>query len=336
MPKEITHITLADETVKELGKNGETTFSRLLSEFSEFLHFGSIAVDTFYYSLKIPILERDYFPWGDMVHGAEGNDTSLALIEMIDTLKENQDDPYFKQKLAFTCGYLTHMAMDINFHPYIYYFSGNYYHEIMSEQIDAQMRHRLIESWIDLYILEQRSIRLKDYTAIENIRKNNEINLKLLELLAQSYSKIWQPKQDIFKFLKKGYFLQMLLSGTLFKNKAFTDFVRWVNDIFDNKLRSVLALCYPFNYQEIPKYIIEFEMFKHPSTGEEFRGSLRDLWQNSIGLSAEFLTAVNDYIFADGNKEKLKSVIKGYSLDVGLVGVKVQDVRHFAPWQLVP
>jgi hypothetical protein len=336
MPKEITHISFADETVNELRNSGAEQFSSLLSGNAEYLHFGSIAVDTFYYSIKIPFFEKNYFPWGDLVHGNEGNDTSLALIDMLEILKNNQDDPLFAQKLAFTCGYLTHMAMDINFHPYVYYFSGNYYDESISKQIDAQMRHRLIESWLDLYILETKAIKLKDYKAIKNISKNSDTNLKMLEFLGLSYAKAWETETDIFQFLKKGYFIQMILAGKLFKEKTFSDLIRMVNDIFENKLRAILALFYPVDYIEIPKFIIEFEKFRHPVTGEEFKGNIHDIWNNGIKLSTDFLTAVNNYIFAGWDKEQLKSVIKGYSLDVGLVGVRIDDVKHFAPWQLIP
>ena len=114
------------------------------------------------------------------------------------------------------------------------------------------------------------------------------------------------------------------------------EFVRLLNDIFDNKLRAYLALFYSFDFSKFPKYIIEFGSFKHPVTGEEFSGNLDDLWNNGVNLSTKFLSAVNDYIFQNGSKEQLKEIIKGYSLDVGLVGVKVHEVKHFAPWQLVP
>ena len=336
MPKEINHIFFADQSLAELKKTGESLFFSLLEKELSFFHFGSIATDTFYYSLKIPFFEKNYFQWGDLVHGAEGNDTSISLINALTYLKNNKNDPDFTKKLAFIAGFFTHFTMDVNFHPFVYYFSGNYYDEEPSERVNAAMRHRIIEGWMDLHILNNNKVLLHEFEAINHIHANKEDNFKMLEFIAKFYSETWETKVDIFKFLKKGYFIQMLLNKVFFKNKTLFDLARTLNDIFDDKLRGHLALFYPKDFEKMPNYIVNFDKFQHPVTGEEFNGSLDDIWNNSLKLSLSFLTAIEKYVFTNSSLEELKKVIKGYSLDVGLEGVKVHDVKYFSPWKLVP
>ncbi|MBC7476282.1 MAG: zinc dependent phospholipase C family protein [Candidatus Sericytochromatia bacterium] len=336
MPKEITHVFFADETNQKINTLNKDKLHQVITENITSFHFGSLAVDTFYYSVKIPFIERNYFQWGDTVHGAEGNDTSLLVISMLDELKKEKNTHLFPQKLAFVSGFLTHMAMDINFHPYVYYFSGNYYDEDPSESANAQMRHRIIEGWIDLYMLDKNKTNLDKFMAIKNIIKDKNINLKLLEFLGKSGSEIWNTDlQRMNKFLKKGYFVQFFLNS-VFGNNAFKNFIKNLNSIFDNKLRGLLSLFYPNSVNNMPDFIVNFEMFKNPVTGQEFKGNLDDIWNNALELSSDFLGSVNDYIFEDLSKEGLKDIIKGYSLDVGLIGVKVHEVKYFSPWQLTP
>lgn len=336
MPKEITHIFFAEQTNDNLKNIGKDKLYSFISDNKTFFHFGSIAVDTFYYSVKLPFIDKDYFQWGDLVHGSEGNDTSLPLIKMLQFLKSNPDTQNFQQKLAFVCGFLTHMAMDINFHPYVYYFSGNYYDEDKDASIDAQMRHRIIEGWIDLYMLNKDNRLLEDFYELQKIENEKDINLQLLRFLGDNFSEIFDTdKEHMFKFLKKGYNVQILLNK-LFRNISFKDFIRTLNSIFDNKLRGLLALFYPGNYERFPDYIINFGTYKNPVTGEDFNGTVDDIWADALRLSTDFLGAVNDYIFGELPLEELKNIIKGYSLDVGLLGVKVEEVKFFSPWQLIP
>jgi len=335
MPKEITHIEFSAETVSELEKRGETSLSSLLKENDSSMHFGSIAVDTFYYNLKFPF-EKNYFQWGDIVHGAEGEDTSLPILEMIEKTLGEFTAEAAKKKIAFLSGFLTHMAMDIVFHPFVYYFSGNYFASDPEDRINAQMRHRIIESWIDLLVLNKKSQSLQNYPHLKTIASQREINLELLDFLGKACNKAWQKDENLFPALKKGYEIQMFLAVNVLKNSSLLSFTRTLNDFMENKLRAYLALFYPQNSKEIPESIEYFGSFKHPVTGELFSGNLHDLFAKALTLSTDFLLAVSKYIFEDRDKNLLKSVIKGYSLDVGIEGVKVHEVNYFSPLKISP
>lgn len=334
MPKEITHILFSDATLKKLDSKHKLFNS--ISSNLDFYHLGAIAVDSFYYNIKIPFIDKDFHQWGDMVHGAEGNDTALAFRNCAEYLKENKNEPLFDKKIAFICGFLTHMAMDINFHPYVYYFSGNYYDGEHSKKVDAMMRHRLIESWLDLYMLDKNNIALNDFDSINNIEKNHKDNYQVIEFLCRFFAQAWNTDKDLVSPFKRGYHIQILLNNILVKNKSIFSFFRTLNDVFDNTLRDYLALFYPESYKAMPDYIVNFKEFKHPVTGEVFKGDVNDLFANGIKLSTSFLQAINDYVFEDLEKSTFDNILRGYSLDVGLEGVKVETVKYFSPWSIIP
>jgi len=325
MPKEITHIFFSEDTVKELDKSN--LFSVINSN-KPFYNFGSIAVDIFYYNLNKKAIEQ-----GDALHGKDGNETSLPIIEALKELKKNKDDKYFNQKLSFICGFLTHMALDITFHPYVYYFSGNYYDKNKEKRTLARMNHRIIEVFIDLFLLDKKSIELKNFKDLENIYKNKEINLIILDFLSKAFSKAWKTDDNILKPLKRGYYIQKFLTKQ-FKNPQANKLLKIVNILSDNKLKSYLVLFYPIKYTKIPSEIIDFGTFKHPVTNAEYKGNFYTLWNDALNLSTSFLKAVNDFIFLDCDESVLKSIIKDYSLDVGLVKTKVSDAKYFSPLSL--
>ena len=335
MPKEITHILFSDETFDKL-KLDKNRLSEIISSNLDFYHFGCVGVDSFYYNIKLPFIDKEFVQWGDFVHGADGNDTALAFRNCADYLKKNLNEPSFDKKLAFIAGFITHIAMDINFHPYVYYFSGNYYDGEYPKRVDAMMRHRLIEAWIDLFMLNRKNIDLHEFDSMIRIENNKKDNYEIIEFICKFFAEAWETDKEMIPSFKRGYKIQMFLNNHLMKNRSFFSFFRIVNYVFDNRLRDLSALFYPTKFHEMPDYIVNFGSFIHPVTGEKFEGNLLDLWNNGLNLSHKFLKSVNDYIFEGLSREEFDDIFRGYSLDVGLVGVNVKEVKHFSPWSIVP
>ncbi len=328
MGKEISHIILAEQSAQSLEDSGKDPFVAVLRNFPHAFHFGSIAADTFFYGVRVPFLDRDFACCGDKVHGVDGNDTSLPLLHMLHGLRKNPQDPMFREKLAFVCGFLTHIALDTVFHPCIYYFSGNYHHEQTEERIRAITRHRCIESWFDLFVLQKASLTIGDCGFMETIRRNSPLNLELLRFFFSAFSNTAQVDDYLWKYLHRGYKVQMLLNS-MYPNAFWGRLVGAANGILKGKLNTFMALFYPWDYREIPPEIIDFGYYRHPVTGEELPGNFNQLWENARLRSREFLEAVRTYIYGDGDCEQLGRVIKGYSLSMGLVGVPATSAGYF-------
>ncbi len=328
MGKEISHIILAEQSALSLGDPGKDDLAAALGEFPHSFHFGSIAADTFFYAMRIPFLEAGFPCCGDRLHGVEGNDTSVTLLHMLRKLKNNPRDPMFREKLAFVCGFLTHIALDTVMHPCVYYFSGNYYHQCPEERAKATTRHRLIESWLDLFFLRKTSTAVGEFRPLAEIRRHSRLNLALLRFFFKSFARAEQADESLWKYLQRGYNVQMFLNSK-YPDPAWGRMVGAANRLLKGRLNALLALFYPWDYREIPPEIIDFRFYRHPVTGEELAASPDRLWEMARERSIDFLEAVREYIFRDGDLERLTGVIKGYSLSMGLVGVPISDAGYF-------
>jgi hypothetical protein len=329
MGKEITHIFFAEQTARYLDDSEKDPFSAILRDYCQSFHFGSIAADTFFYGIKVPFFDRAaYSCCGEIVHGTAGNDTSLLPLEMLYYLGENRHDPFFGEKLAFVSGFLTHIALDSVLHPPIYYYSGNYHHECAQERTDARTRHRLIESWIDLYLLQQASISLQDCRFIADIRRNSSLNRELLGFFHAAFARTGNGDEISWKYLRRGYAVQMLLN-TVYPQVFWGKLVEKANHVFKGKLRTFLALFYPWDSREIPSEITDFDVYRHPVTGEQFREDFHGLWARAGRRGEEFLQAAREYIYGSGDRDRLREVVKGYSLSMGMVGVPARNAGYF-------
>lgn len=332
MPKEITHILFASEVLNKLSQNSQK-LSNILSVETKSYKFGSVATDSFYYSIKTPF-ETNYFQWGDLVHGAEGNHTTEALLQTLKNLKHNQTDHNFSSHLAFITGFISHIALDVNFHPYVYYFSGNYYDPSEEEKINSMMRHRIIESWIDLYLLDRKGLSIKKFLDTKEIFSNHKTNLNNLKYLSHFYKFNFKTERDLYVFLKKGYYIQAFLNRKIINNHYIYKAIKPINKRLNNKLRDYLSLFYANDLSKIPNHIVDFKEYIHPVTGESFEGNIHVIWNDALDMAIQFFNEIEKYIWGNGSFEELQEIIKGYSLDVGLEGVKVHDSKHFSPWDL--
>jgi hypothetical protein len=235
----------------------------------------------------------------------------------------------FREKLAFVCGFLTHVALDTVFHPCIYYLSGNYYHECPEERAMSTTRHRIIESWLDLFFLSKTSTAVGEFRLLDDIRRNTPSNLALLRFFFRSFARVEQVDESLWKYLQRGYNVQMFLNSK-YADPRWTRMVGAANRILKGRLNSFMALFYPWDYVEIPLEILDFEFYRHPVTGEELPGNFDDLWEAARSRSLDFLESVREYIFHGGDQDRLVAVIKGYSLSMGLVGVPASDAGYFA------
>jgi len=112
MAKENTHLWFA------YGLLEHCTGSAMLRDVSDHLGrymLGAVILDTFYYSAG-----DDLVRISEAFHGRDGNPTNTTILRVIDAARGPAD-------IAFILGYITHCALDITFHPVVYYLSGNYY-----------------------------------------------------------------------------------------------------------------------------------------------------------------------------------------------------------------
>ncbi|MDD2320681.1 MAG: zinc dependent phospholipase C family protein [Geobacteraceae bacterium] len=328
MGKELSHIICAEQTAQSLVGSVGGGFLSLLRDYSTSYHFGAIAADTFFYAVRLPSEPERSPCCGDMIHGADGNDTSRPVHEMLKFLRDTPNDSLYGEKAAFVCGFLTHIALDSTLHPFVYHVSGNYYADCPLERRDSQVRHRLIESWLDLHMLDRASMRLARCRYLSEIRGKGALNRELMRFFLDACEKSFDVHVDSWERLLRGYRVQMLLNAA-FRSAMLGKTLRLVDGFLSGRLQSFLALFYPWHYPEVPGEIINFDSFLHPVTGEQRNGGFQHLWRQSLERGGEFLESVEKFLFLGRDDDELRKVIRGYSLSTGLEGVAISEAVHF-------
>jgi len=328
MGKEISHILCAEQTFQALAGRAGGTFLSILRDHAREFHFGSIAADTFFYGIRSPFSSGNPSRCGDLIHGAEGADTGRPTHEMLKALRGAPHDPLFNAKVAFASGFLTHIALDSMIHPYVYHVSGNYYADCPVERKEARVRHRLIESWLDLHLLATFTREPARYGRLDDVRGNRAVNRALLGFLFAACEKSLKVDRSNLKELMRGYAVQMALNS-VYGKPAVAGWVRRADRMLNGRLETILALFYPWGYVEVPRELTHFDSFLHPVTGERLSGGFRELWVRAVERSGEFLLSLERFLFYGGDDDALRNSVQGYNLGTGLVGVSMKDAVHY-------
>lgn len=149
MPKELTHIIIAEEALKRV-EAIEPEAAKVLRNNKSVYLLASIVCDTAYYHIPFSGARFGLSYISENIHTKRGDIDTGFLLRLANSkvLRENREAHF-----AFFCGILSHHIADRRFHPAIFYLTGDL-GEADSDRLKAvQARHRFLEGIIDLGIL---------------------------------------------------------------------------------------------------------------------------------------------------------------------------------------
>jgi hypothetical protein len=298
MPKENTHIFFA-EMVRE-GLQGSDIFD-LFSGEKEFYYLGAVMADTFFYSRDDSIVKIS-----DTFHGKDGNRTNEIIIDVLESGRADSD-------LAHILGYITHCALDMTFHPVIYYLTGNYYkHE--KKEGSERYRHRYLETSLDIAI--GNTFRIHDL-----LRSRFMEGLIFESLIADRYS---LPVST----LRRTFQRQIRF------NRCFASSAAYFAALLLNRLG---LLRYPdlppLFYRSVKRRDFSTEKdvtYRDLLSGEEKVTSVSKLFEVAKVKAQEMMTAAYGYSKGTITLDECLKKIPGESLDTGLLKIPVSDIRYTA------
>lgn len=331
MPKEITHILFADDVAQHLIEAGAPWLAGLITAVRPSYHAGAIATDTFYYSVKLPLLDHSVGPWGEMVHGEHGEDTAAPMIEMLRRLRAGGEAMRnYPASVAFAAGFLTHMALDMTFHPWIYALSGQYYDPNEAARRLAVTRHRMIETWLDVAVARRRGLDPLHFRALDRIRRNGRANRAALRLWGESFRQVHNIDAAVWPQLKRNHRVHMALLRA-FRRPLLALLVARADRVAEGRLKSFVALFYPAQGAVVPRVLMDHDGFIHPVTGLYQEGGHENLWTAAVARAVDFLLAVDRYLAHGADIAELTERVHGYNLSMGLPGCITANATHFQP-----
>lgn len=370
MPKEITHILLAEKAADLSDKHRSNRYDRaseLLKKHANAFRFGSVSPDIFFYDIPFVFDNKSIprgLPFGAALHGGEGEDTMAHIAAMLRILEEPSvqkaglgrtlDTDQRDMLFAFCTGYLTHIALDTVFHPLVYYYSGNYYHNVKFEKRLVETRHRVIESVLDLLVLEKNNMTLNDFSSYKKIRlgRNSQLILGFYALsVRMAFGAGEKPHENehsslipeliyndpVFKTFKRGYRKLILASRTLNK-QLLRKVALKVNKRKNDLLSEHTSVMYPAvsfsdylkNYSS-PVNIRQIGHYIDPVTGERIRISENRLTGRCLARARRFIRTAYLVYTSEMSLAESRRILRPYSLNNGHIEMPVTEMKYFNP-----
>lgn len=317
MPKEITHWTICEKSIEAF--NDLNRVQSILKSNTNLFFLGAVILDSPYYARGI---YKDQFRClADLFHGSNGENTILPVVNLI----SKYEGKYFEGLLAFCLGIITHIVTDSEYHPFIYYYTGNYY-DINPQKRDlAVYYHRLLEAHLDIFYMKQLSKR-KEYK-LENFI--NEIEIP--------YNELERVMNHLFTFchhrIKSEEIMKVARNHSKFQKKYinlfFSKTIKIIDVILRGRISKYSSLFYPSINQTDVSFFCKEITYIHPVTSCIVTTSLDKIEISVISKIHNIANKINSC----NDKADVISVLEttiGPSLETGLVGSKVSDMINFS------
>ncbi len=323
MPKEVTHWIITDKVAQKLAG---TRWQPVLEQFPNIYKLGAVFHDKIYYfsvnkKVDDPALNAKINAIPSRLHGIDGEDTHDILLSILKSIEEQKgDNNHLKALLA---GIATHIYADITWHPFVYYFTGDYNDPDQNLQFWAQHDHRKIEALMDLYFAGGFKPILQKYYLGKYISKLRYPLDALCEQAGRHFSDL--PEKVFGHYYVKA--VQEALYGHQWMRKLeLNSQLFHVQKTLPRRIRLLYAAFYN---QQLKKYLPKFDkeiMFKNPVTGDDRVIKMNDFLDESVDNCVRFLHSIEDWVFGT---QKGVFATQGHSLEHGMPPGKVYEMKHF-------
>jgi hypothetical protein len=296
MPKENTHLHFAYGLLDELQDHDIRTE---VSENIRHYLLGSIIPDTCYYGSSASLRHIS-----ESFHGKDGNPTNTTIVQVLDNARDKKD-------ISFILGFISHCALDITFHPVIYYLSGNYYDESPRKRARAVYLHRHLETCLDLNI--KNSMRLHRLIRVKYLE-----GLVFEEIISQTFK---VPVKSLRHSLRR-----QIIYNVLFTINAVYHLARLASKTGLFKDASQLGLFYgdAGHDEQLPPIMEVADLID----GRQWTTTTNELFSNARTLAKSMMEAAYGYWMKSLTRDEMLQAIPGVSLDTGRLGMSASSIRH--------
>jgi hypothetical protein len=297
MAAENTHIYLADQIKAKIGNN---VLKQIISDHIDYYFLGSIFPDILFYSK-----DKRIFNVAHNLHGEDGVPTNKIVFNLLDKVKSKKDQKNF----SFIAGFLTHYAVDITFHPVVFYLSGyiadgnkqekdrsSYLHWHYEADIDRQVNHPF---HLDRMVRPEliRNLIIPEILGIDK-RAIGKAMRRQIRYIRATRSRIYYLLFNVLYIL--GFYPAGAIAG------------------FDHNLKKE-SLRLPDRIQ-----------YKDLLTGAPLQTTLSELITAAVQLGCRMIETAYDYYTDQKNRDECEKIIAGQSLETGQIGKTTADIKFFA------
>ncbi len=294
MSSENSHLWAADVVKEQIESD---VLRELIGSNIDHYYLGAVFPDIFFYSRDKKT--RDI---SSALHGKNGTLTNGLVFDVLDRIRHTGD----KKNLAFICGFLTHCAMDIVFHPIILYFSGYMPQNSKRKAAKSSYLHWHYETEIDKRFNNEFYLdEIIKLTVVPDLLAVSILNTPELVISDCIRSQI-----ILFKRFRRPYVYRThrILSAIGLVEKQY--------------LGGFYA-----NLKVDPSRIPDNISYRDIISGEDQETTMDDLMNQGIEMSIKMIESAFDYHCGKISLKLCKDTISGNNLNTGQIGKTMGDVK---------
>jgi len=350
MAAKITHLEILKQSLVllEHGSARDKETADRIQEQMRYASVGAVAPDIFYF---YHVLSRKRNPvglhWGNLSHHSRVFDLLIAFLNQVRSLPSGERRA---KCYAFVMGYISHCAVDIITHPYIFYITGDYYSIDLKQATKAQENHLRVEYSLDAYLVHQRwgmdpaRYNFGQYVDIrEKTGHGFALDYDIWKLWVESLAEVYKEE------FENSYFgrTERIFPGDIL-NEAYLGFMRF-NRVLDTRSRFVRTFLRTVDYATFhrvkarylllpagnlvdPRMVNEARKeWKYPGDPKKIStDSFMDLVHRAARFATEMIADGAAYVEGTKKLKDLAQLYDGYNLDTGLRSDSL-EMREFEP-----
>ncbi len=328
MPREFIHWGVVERVFDRLRVEAPN-LENLLKDGLPAAKAGAIAHDIPYF---LPGDTEGFDAIAAVLHGASGEDTFEPLRNFSSLIQRQTPRADQGRLWAFLVGMVSHVVTDSRFHPFVYYWTGDYNHPDPEERSRARTRHRLFEVQMDLSFIEPQSSKaIPPFASIYSELPASERN-EICILLASSVPAPTLHARRRVPLNQKWMrgFKKYSRDQRLFHSHLAGAGIRLLHQLAGNRGRELDSL-FSHGRKSLEMFRAGKISYRNPVSGDESLDNLDSLFEKSVNDSVSLLCALEPFVSGEASVNDIPwPKFRGPSLSFGLPQTSAKDAKFFA------
>jgi len=239
MAKELTHILIAQDVVKQLRRNGQTLLAQLIERNIGAYYLGSIIPDALFYDVYPLRLNPEKYVWlSRAFHKEETAKNDQQAVSLFRSVEANPR--VWRLKMAFAAGIITHTVIDRIFHELIEYYTSTW----GEGGSVATATHREIETLIDMILLRPLNMTPRQINLAHFIQLDERTKYSLFGFYLDHLVEDHKEDPPLLNTLRRSHDQQCLFIK-LFATLPLYHIIKLTNKLVAGRLVAWHSLFYP-------------------------------------------------------------------------------------------
>lgn len=282
---------------------------------------GAQGPDPFYYVLK-SAYQKGAMHLADLMHDEKIND---LLIAMADYVKAH----FSEELLAYYQGFLSHFVMDVNIHPYIYYYTGVFIKD-QPETYQYRGYHLKFERSVDIaYIRHRYQKDIHQFHKRSRILPIKETPQMIMDMHQDVASNVYHIDRADLYFANGYQSMRKLLKILIIDRLGIKRFLLGIVDFF-HRTSPIRFQDYPYHKKDKRyDYLnLNHTTWHDPISNAPHEKSILEIYQNAFDEADRIIQKTSMYIKGEETID-LKSLFKNRSFNSGYDTSKPRHMIYF-------